>query len=101
MAKKPKFNMDEFIGKTLVNALKKKKIDVDVSKLIEVPPIFLDRLDETLMKQTNDGRRQVYYQKEDEEALVAAFNDNIGWIGSGYVDKDLVDGVVVVERDEK
>lgn len=99
-AKKSKFNMDEFVGKTLVNAIKKKKIDVDVSKLIEVPPIFLDRLDETFMKKTNDAKRQVYYQREDEEALVAAFND-VGWIGTGYVDKDLVDGVVVVEKDKK
>ena len=98
-AKKPKFNMDEFVGKTLVKALKKNKIDVDISSLIEVPIICLDRLDETLMKKTNDAKRQVYYQKEDEEELYkAAAHDDIGWIGTGYVDKDLVDGVVVVKE---
>ncbi len=101
MAKKPKFNMDEFVGKTLVKAIKKKKIDVDISSLIEVPHICLDRLDETLMKKTNEAKRQVYYQKEDEEELFgAAASGRKGWIGTGYVDKDLVDGVVVV-KDKK
>ncbi|MEK0326570.1 MAG: hypothetical protein QQN63_12800 [Nitrosopumilus sp.] len=103
-AKKPKFNMDEFVGKALVKAIKKKKIDVDISSLIEVPIICLDKLDEKLLKKTNDAKRQVYYQKEDEEALFAAA-DHQGWTGTGfpvtpedkYVDKDLVDGVVVVK----
>ena len=95
---KKKFNMDEFVGKTLVKAIKKKKIDVDISTLIEVPPICLDRLDEKLMKKTNEAKRQVYYQKEDEAELFAAA-DHQGWIGTvKYVDKDLVDGVVVVEK---
>ena len=54
---KKKFNMDDFVGKVLLKAVKDKKVDIDVGKLIEVPELFLHRLDEAFLKKTNDAKR--------------------------------------------
>jgi len=72
---KKKFNMDDFLGKVLVKAVKDKKVDIDVGKLIEVPDVFLHRLDESFLKKTNDAERANKDGRKDEADFIDAVRD--------------------------